>query len=516
MKIRDVWKETLRKIDVDKAFNIAEWAEEHLAVKLYSNQVEIVNAVADPSVRYLVIIQSRSGGKTFSTAVGLICLSLAYPRVSVGVFAPKWDQAIRVVREAQGILKQSPEFSSVDWTSTSQSRLVFKNGSIWLAMSANEYTMSEGFHFDVLCCDESQRITDLAMNQKLSPMIASSWLGKIIKLGVPLYKNHFYRSYISGNYKCLVRSWEECPILLRGGVVEIDGKKYSRYVLERMPLSLKQRYFPNHPELWVDGDVNEIDFITQYEVRWVDDINLVLSEEDQSLLLSGTHETLEEGRNNETYVFGLDTAVGTPLPNSTSLDFTALSIFRVVNDVKELVFCKEWQGHALDQLTDVTEIVTRKFKCIRGCVDFSGAGAIFVEHLRRAGVDTEGIVFGASCKEFGGKNFKNAMLDLFLAELKAGRVKYPRREFIKEGTVFKKHLDQWFALERRRTKTLNDKIEVPEREGHDDGVMSNLLAVWASRELCETTRPRVTSSRVYIPGFDLDVKIYGGGFSYGY
>jgi len=228
--------------------------------------------------------------------------------------------------------------------------------------------------------------------------------------------------------------------------------------------------------------MNEIDFKTQYMVEWLDDISSALSEEDQRKLI-GEHVWLESGIVGEEYFFGLDTASGTISRDKTSLDYTALAVWRKKpNGIKEKVHCFETQSSALDQMAEIYEIIhpkTGRFKCKFGLVDYSNVGIVVVEAFKREGIPVEGIIF-ASTDRSSGKNYKNAMFNEFLFELKSGRAKFPNSVEIDRRYVLRKSLNELCVLERYRTASINDRIEAPSELYHDDHAMSDFLAVYAA------------------------------------
>lgn len=685
---------------------------------------------------------------TFGVSAGLILLCNDNPNLQVGVFAPKWDQANRVVAEMTIIAKKSNIKDTIDWKNSTKSRLQFKNGSIVLCQSASEATEGEGYHFNCIILDESQAVSDHTVTNRILPMAGSFKQNKIIKIGVPKYRNHFYRSFTSPMYKKLVFDWTNSPILLQSGSIkiknergvekeyskyclsgdtkipllngtiktikelsetkdlnniytysldgnnnivsgkvskawksgtkqtykitldnyesfkctydhpimvrdgsfveagclhvgqsimplyrkekvlykykglhdrsyeqvynpgmnnweythrQIKGKKYGKLIhhknfnkhdnspenlehmnptetcresmkfkiqnfikdypldklldlrksaknwrqvakengmefgflcrvlkmfnsgttrilnhkivsieldivedvydltidkyhnfaldcgvfvhncLDRMPLNLKMKQFPNNPEVHYDGDMTEIDFRTQYMVEWVESLNLLLSEEDQIKLSSGTHELLNAGKMGEEYFFGIDFASGTILPNKTNLDSSVLSIWRKTNDnVKEKVYGREWQGNPLDVMKEMMEVIDPKeglFKCRFGLIDYSVVGVTATEYFKREHVPCEGIIFGSTNKDTK-KNYKNSMYDQAVFEIKSERAMYPHAE-LESNVVLKKGYNEWCNIERQESLGINAKIEAPSGE-HDDFPSADVLAIWAA------------------------------------
>ncbi len=329
-----------------------------------------------------------------------------------------------------------------------------------------------------LIVDEAQSVSDVSMSQILLPMIAHSKHPQLIKLGVPLYRNHFFKGFNNPEYLSLKYDWLHCPLLLRGGFKEIDGIKYPLFGISRMPLSKKMIYFPNNPEMWTEGDMSEEDFATQFEMQWISDINLFLNEDDQ-LKLIGKHSGLSNGFGNEDYFFGLDIAGGEMISEKncrTSLDIWVKREGGVKNKVAEF----NWQGELTNQYSEILDAVHPdygKFRCKFGYGDYGYTGPAMIDFLKKSGLPIEGIMFGAREPE-SGYNYKNAMYNHYLFELRADRVKYPNREFIDKSKIFKRSYNQWCGLERRGSLGINAKIDPPSGE-YSDSPCGDILGVWA-------------------------------------
>lgn len=408
---------------------------------------------------------------TFAICVGLIKMCEDYPGLDVGVFGPRADQATRIVSEMKKILFPSPLKEAVDWDKTTNDKVIFKNGANILALSAAETSLQEGWHFSVIVVDEAHRVSNASMSERIIPMLGSKKISKVVKIGIPLFKNHFYASFSDDKFKFLVHDWTQSPILLKSGFKEVANKRYPTFVLDRMPISLKTKMFPDNKELHYDGDMTEMEFNTQYGMIWMDDINTFLHGDEPETLI-GNHDCLMASRAGEQYFFGLDTSSGTLMPGKYDLDFTALAIWRRTYDgMKERVWSREWQGsETLSQIEEIAGIVHPQsglFPCSFGCVDYSNIGITAVEMFKRLKIPVAGVLFSAT-ETSSRKNFKNAMANQFQFELQAGRVKYPKMESIDRDKIMRKHYHQWLALERIVSVGLNDKISAPPGL-HDDG-----------------------------------------------
>lgn len=481
---------------IDATFDPSYWVLTELGIDLFDNQIEILEKVVDLNIRYLSLIAARSSGKSFGVGTGLVKLCIENPGIQIGVFGPKAAQAIRLLDEIQNkIMHTKNREKYLDKNKLTKSFIAFLNGSTIQAQSAAEETEGEGFHYDIVVIDESQRVSSFSYGQRIAPMVSSSAIGKIIHLGVPLYKGHFWKSFQNPQFTKLIYDWRHCPKLEQGGVYVVDGVSYPKTVIEQMPRSIKQAYFPERPDLWFDSMTNmsEEDFYTQYEMRWLDNLSSVLNDEDQIRLNSGTHNLLTAGVQGEQYFFGLDFAGGKIVGDKEKSDFTALNVWRKnVANVKEKVFAIEWKGDLSNQLGDILSIIHPKtglFKCVAGVADYGNMGGGLVDVMVQQGIPVVGLYFH-SREPNSGKNYKNAMVDHFVFELRNDRVKYPAMANIAKAglaahfdphvKLMRKHFNEWCMLEKHVKSTgINADITAPDEE-HDDGAFADIMATFAA------------------------------------
>jgi hypothetical protein len=475
------------------AYDPSFWALQNLGVDLYDNQVDIIEASCDIGIKYLAILCARGTGKSHAVAVAIVKMCLDYPGLSVGIFAPKEEQANRIIKEeliGHLLLPSSPCYNFIDWSNTSHSHVRFKNGSDVLALSASEQSQQEGYHFSVVIVDEAHAVSDASIATRISGMLGSFKISKLIKLGVAVGRNHFWKSCAAPNtaFKVIVKDWTQCPILLNQGSVNYQGMELPKEVIDKMPITLKRFYFPDKPEWHYDSVVGmtELDFNSHYAMIWENDANLVLSEENQIRLVSGDFDPLEKAQKQwmEKYFFGLDTAAGSILPGKKDLDYTALSIFRKTHDnICQKIAAFEWRGTApLDLIDDIKGIIhpeTGLFPCVTGCVDYSNIAPAIDDIFRREKIPLIPITYSMK-EEITGKNYKNAIFNQFVFELECGRVQYPKLEKFQQDKVFNKAYQEWCFIERHQRQGINDTIEAPSSDFHDDHPNADCLAVWAA------------------------------------
>lgn len=460
---------------VDSAFDLQHRIKKDFNIDLATNQMDLVEAIVDLKMKDIAETDARSGGKTYGAAIGLSLLSLSGP-IQIGITAPTDGQANRVITSFVNLIAPRSDYimKQINWRSTTSTRVVWKTGSVWEAFSGNEFSSGESRHYDVMLMDESQDMSDFAVSNMILPMLQASKIGKVIKIGVPRNKNHFFRSAHATDGIYLCHDWLHCPNLHNAGTFEFQGVKYPELVLARMPYPKWQQYFPNNPELWRDvaNPLTVEDFETQEEMKWLVDASTYLDEEEQAMLLGDfTFDHLET----EEYYFGLDIAGGKFIKKGKKNDMTSLSIGRIKNGVKQKIAGFRWQGDAIDQFDEILSIIHPKygrFKCVYGTADY-GYNPMMIDALVKNGVDLEPIMFGGRDPNTG-KNNKNAMFEVWKYELQCDRWKYPHKDFIQKDKNLKEGFTQWCVLEKRDSRGINSIIEAPSGM-HDDIPCSDIL-----------------------------------------
>jgi len=475
------------------AYDTSFWSLQNLGVDLYDNQIDIVNSVCDIGEKYLAILCARGSGKTHGVAVALVKLCLDYPGLSVGIFGPKEDQANRIIKEellGHLLLPSSPCYNFIEWGKTSGSYVRFKNGSYIESHSASEQSQQEGYHYSIVVVDEAHAVSDASISTRISGMLGSFKISKLIKIGVAVGRNHFWKSCAAPNtaFKVIVKDWTQCPILLNQGSITYEGMELPKEVIDKMPITLKRQYFPDRSDLHYDSVVGmtELDFNSHYAMIWENDANLVLNEENQIRLVSGDFDPLEKANKArmDKYFFGLDTASGSILPGRRDRDFNNLAIWRKTHDnICQKVAVFEWQDvPPSDLMEDIKAIIhpeTGLFPCVFGLADFSNIAISMVDFFKKEKIPIDGIQYQAT-EPTTHKNYKNAMFDQYVFELECGRIQYPKLDKFQKDKVFNKSYQEWCFIERHQKQGINAIIEAPSADFHDDAPNADVLAVWAA------------------------------------
>ena len=490
-----------------------EWVEKNLGLELYSNQIQNFEHLFDTGIDAFNMLCVRGGGKSFGISAGVLTYSILYPGLRTIVVGPKEKQAGRLLKEIYGIVKSKKCLvaDQIDREASSAYRIQFKNGSYIVALSGQEGANVEGEHGHILIIDEAHRVPTYSVTNKFIPMVGMLEFQKIVKIGVAIGRNHFHKSCTAPGAIVDKCPWQEAEIFLakeskKKAPLFYKGKQFSRVLVGRMPIPFKKKYFPDRPDMQQESgqEISTLDWTTQYELEWADDINNFLSDDDQKLLTSGKHNVLVKGAAGELYAAGLDTAQGS-ITGHSDTDETTLAIWRLRAGLKEKVASYVWKGEPLAQMEEIWQIIHPDhglFRCKMTLVDYSNIGITITDLFKANKVPIIGRHFGAT-EPRSKKNWKNAMFDYFLVQLQTEKVKYPSIEDLEKAKIDAKGdvLTQiknmlrgvWelFSLQRIRGKGLNDKIQAPEEnieeseEGgsmgraFDDMSCSDCMAVYA-------------------------------------
>jgi hypothetical protein len=523
-----------------KKIDPCQWVNEKLGVDLYSNQMEVIEAISDPSISDINVLQCRGAGKSLGVSWGLIELAINQPGTKFVIAGPIQNQAKRIIRYVkETMLSGSSKLKDkLDQNESSVLRLPFKNGSCVNGVSGQEKAEVEGEHGSILVLDEAHRVSGYSLSNKLQPMITPrNGRRKIIKIGQAIGRGHFYKSCMAKGAKTITCRWDQAEIYLAD---ETDpwfyhGKQYSRLLLSYMPLKFRVKMFPDVPWLHTatGAEILELDWLTQYAMEWIADINNFLSDEDQDTLASGKHKPLTQGRAGDLYFGGLDTASS----DRITADNTELVIWRLCRDGSlEKVASFIWHGKVLEQESEIWQILNPKnglFKCEAVLGDNSNIAISMIQRFLQAGLPIVGVSFGGSAKSVGSnKNWKNTLFDHFLLRLETGELAYPdikqmeldsanaNRELRIQIDNLLDDFTQWTYLQRIRGKGLNDVIEAPHDKQqtddgntdtiHDDGCAADVMAVWAARHRDQMRKEIMAQASGGGMFFDIPVPVIGG------
>jgi hypothetical protein len=478
------------------------FSEFYFGQTLYENQVDIINAITSTGTQEVDIVQPRQCGKTSSVAVASAKLcetegaewNKTNPEpYRIGVFGPKLAQAqIDLTRIKFWASHNKEGKTLIDWANSTNSVIKWHNGCEVHAISASEQTETEGLTYNVAIIEEAQKVSDHAVSQVITPMVGAT-AGKIVKIGtVRAIRNHFWRSCNKNPRTIKVaHHWMLCGLLLRrGGFKEHNGNKFSNYILDRMPWMLKEKYmlsgyFPNDPDYMYYGDMEYNDFLTQYELKWLEQYGIFLSRDEIDKMFIGFHpiEYSQITAQDELYA-GIDFATG------DGQDDTSLSVYKKIGNLKRKIYGTTWGELPIpDQKRELVNMFGPhgRFHCKAILGDVGGNGQAVIEDLRaEVGMPIFGVHFQSTDKDIKtvSMNMKTSMFNDFKKDIQNGLVQHYgiNADTPKEMQMqYHKDRREWETLESEtRDDTVNKKIQATESE-HDDIPCSDILAVRAMR-----------------------------------
>lgn len=522
------------------------WQEEVLGVNLVSNQIETSDYLFDPKVISFNVLACRGGGKSVGVAFNLAAICSMKAGTMVIVVGPIEKQASRLIRFIKSAMtsEKSKAANMLDLNNSSALRLVWKNGSVVIGISGQPKAQVEGEHAPIIVIDEAHLVPSYSIKNKIMPMLAAKeGFRKVIKMGVSIGKGHFHTSVTIPGAVNSICPWNKSEVKLieesgrDSKPLFYKGKQVSQQMVDMMPSPYKVKYFPDRPDLQklTGNEITELDWMTQYELEWVDDINNFLSEEDQERLAAGDYMFQVKGSTNDRYFAGLDTAGGS-ITGRSDTDSTVLAIWRLrKNGQVDRVASFQWVGNIVEQKQEIWDICNPKtglFRCELILADHSNIAQEMIPTFRQMGMPILGVPFGGSAKAYGSvKNWKNTLFDHFIIQLQNGVIKYPDIKKLKEMALdatdeervqIENMMDgfgEWCVIQRIRSKGgLNDKIEAPtdvvededgsgSRVAHDDHCSADVMGAFAARH-AEKLKKDLTKSGGLI-GYEIPMGVTG-------
>ena len=383
----------------------------------------------------------------------------------------------------------------------------------------------QGLYFERIKSIESiglQTVYNLTAKQEhnyiANGVVTHNTNAKMIQIGTPRRKNHFYNAVASEgtNYYVIKHDWTQCPRLYLDGAVIVNSKMYSEKVLALMPFTLRKEYFPENPVVSYRGKTMHIwdvpleggkgmsmaNFKTQYMLHWMSGVDTFLEKHEWEKLASGSFDILDSAVAGETYYAGIDCTgkmseeeADDEESDNEAESHTSISIIRITpNGVAQKVFHKflglemDWvaQGKYFVELFNAK---TGKFPFVKKIlVDLGAVGRPVVDYGREAKLPMDGIIFNAKEKD-SQKNFKNAMYDKFQFAVQKGDFVYPSivtdPKFNEKDTLLmnmRQAYFQWEDMEAHVPKgdNVNKKFKQGNAAKGDDGANSDVLAYFAS------------------------------------
>lgn len=185
---------------------------------LTQGQSEIFKLIYEPEYTRVVIRAVTQYGKSDTTSMAII-MAAVERRERVLIVAPSEHQASIIMGDVIDHLFDHPyitQMMNYDRGSLerlkqerSKSRITLRNGSEIFVLTANvrevkrEATNLMGFGASIVIVDESSLIPD-TMFSKILRMVGGYSKGKIVQLGNPFERNHFYKAFHSSRYEKII------------------------------------------------------------------------------------------------------------------------------------------------------------------------------------------------------------------------------------------------------------------------------------------------------------------------
>lgn len=500
--IKHIKKEDVSFLSKAVKNNYTSFAQFYFGQSLYENQIDIIKAIVAKGITEVDIVEPRQSGKTSSVAVACAIVNenagAEWNRVNaepyrIGIFGPKLAQAQIDLHRLKFWASNNAEGKAlIDWKNTTNSKIRWHNGCEVHAVSASDQTETEGLTFNLAIIEEAQKVSDHAVSQVIMPMVGAT-NGKIVKIGtVRAIRNHFWRSCNKNPRTTkIAHHWLMCGNYLRnGGFKEYGGNKISNFILERMPWMVKEKYllngyFPNTPEFMFYGDMEYDDFLTQYELEWLEQYGLFMSRVEIDRMFMGEHQyEYSQASSNVEYYGGIDFATG------EGQDDTSVSVYKKIGNLKRKVYGITWGDLPLpDQKRELVNIFgpQGKFHCKTILGDVGGNGQAIIEDLRaETTIPIYAVAFGSSDKDVkvASMNMKTSMYKDYKKDVQNGLIQHyqMKSDMPKEIQMeWRKDKREWETLERETRKdTVNIKIQATDSE-KDDCPCSDILAVRAMK-----------------------------------
>jgi len=226
------------------------FAKKILGFNPLSYQEEFLQSCKDNN--RIVGIWSRQSGKTTTLAAYVCWHAVKFPNEEVIIISPTQTQSDRLFNKIRFFMQSN------DWTKDLITRLQsdfmsLENNTTIKSLPVGPYgTTILGHSASLIILEESGSIKDSIISEVVLPMGAAKPNLKIIQIGTPKGKNHFYEAFVSPRYKVHQYSYE---IPLKEGL-------YTEEYIEEQK-----------------DDLNELQFKTEYCAEFIEDIDAYFKQE---------------------------------------------------------------------------------------------------------------------------------------------------------------------------------------------------------------------------------------------
>lgn len=197
---------------------------EQVPFEATEGQCEIFRAIVDERIKRVAVRAVTQYGKSDITSMALVfLLAEESHRKKILLVSPSGEQSgiimgdlIEHIFDSDGFVAQVEIQGSLDRfkRERSKNKIDWKTGSSIKILTADARTVSKeakslmGFGADIVIVDESGLIPD-KMYAKILRMVGGVKNGKLVQLGNPFERNHFYKAFQSPLYHKIIINWKQ-------------------------------------------------------------------------------------------------------------------------------------------------------------------------------------------------------------------------------------------------------------------------------------------------------------------
>lgn len=256
--------------------------------KLSEGQSDIFRLIHDPTILRAAIRTTTQYGKSETASLALLMCAVER-REKILIVSPSekqssiiMDKIIQHIFDHPYLIKMIEYYGSLEKLKQerSKTRITFRNGSEIFILTAQADTVSKnaknlmGFGATIVLVDESGLIPDILWS-KILRMVGGVKNGKIVQLGNPFEKNHFYNACHSPRYVSIKIDWRQALAEGRLSKEFLDEAKEDMTELDWQ--IFYEVEFPSTgaedaliPESWLEIAINQANVYTGFKQGGLD------------------------------------------------------------------------------------------------------------------------------------------------------------------------------------------------------------------------------------------------------
>ncbi|VVB58121.1 Uncharacterised protein [Candidatus Anstonella stagnisolia] len=361
------------------------WCKDLFGIKPYNYQKKMLKALLIDRKRKITIRSTTRAGKTYAIAMAAIMAATFRDDCSVGVIAPTFDKAKKIMDYIAELLNVNALFEDIVMVNSdgltklerlrkevNKRRITFKNGSSIEIKSVDLGSKGlavMGFGYQIVICEESGEIDDVSY-AKIYRMLVENPKSQLLEIGNPWFLNHFYMHHHDADWFKLHVDWKECVY---------EGRMTEAAVLDQRK------------------EMTELEFKVLYEAEFPDELEFAIFSQEaiNNIIKKKDFEKYER------YTCGIDVARG-------GRDVTVITIGGIAADEISYIEHKEMDTKDIMQVVGMARtMIDGKYgaKNTDIVVDVVGLGAGVKDRLAELEYKVTG--FSAGSKAMDEERFKN-------------------------------------------------------------------------------------------------------------